>query len=92
MPALSNRGKRPLHPQARPVRAEDVGGTRFSCHQAMEKFMTINPEIFWSVLAALFAYGLSNHVIGVVLGRITGQPRVATNHLSGGRAGGKAAS
>ncbi|WP_178129921.1 hypothetical protein [Pseudomonas sp. MWU12-2323] len=54
--------------------------------------MTINPEIFWSVLAALFAYGLSNHVIGVVLGRITGQPRVATNHLSGGRAGGKAAS
>lgn len=48
--------------------------------------MTINPEIFYSVLAALFAYGLSKHVVGVVLGRLWGQPRAATNHLAGRKA------
>lgn len=49
--------------------------------------MTINPEIFWSVLAALFAYGLSKHVIGVVVGLLWGkQPRAATNHQAGRKA------
>lgn len=46
--------------------------------------MTINPEIFWSVLAALFVYSLSKHVIGVVLGRLWGkQPQAATSHQEG---------
>lgn len=49
--------------------------------------MTINPEIFWSVLAALFAYGLSKHVLGVALGRLwSKQPQAATNHLAGRKA------
>ena len=49
--------------------------------------MTINPEIFWSVLAALFAYGLSKHVVGIVLGYLwTKQPQAATNHQVGRKA------
>lgn len=46
--------------------------------------MTINPEIFWSVLTALFAYGISKHVLGVVLGRLwTVQPKAAINPRTG---------
>lgn len=46
--------------------------------------MTINPEIFFSVLAALFAYGLSKHLLVVVLGHLWGkQPVAATNHQVG---------
>ncbi len=44
------------------------------------KAMTINPEIFWSVLAALAAYGISKHVVVVGLGQIWGNPK---NHLTG---------
>lgn len=50
--------------------------------------MTINPEIFWSVLAALFAYGISKHVIGVVFGQLWGkQPQAATNHQTARKQG-----
>jgi hypothetical protein len=50
----------------------------------MEKPMTINPEIFWSVLTALFAYGISKHLLGVVLGQLFGKQSVAaTNHQTG---------
>lgn len=46
--------------------------------------MTINPEIFWSVLAALIAYGISKHVLAVALGQLCGKrPQAATNNLTG---------
>ncbi|RMR16821.1 hypothetical protein ALP90_200029 [Pseudomonas amygdali pv. ulmi] len=48
--------------------------------------MTINLEIFCSVLAALFAYSLIKRVIGVVLGRLWGQPQVAASHPVGRKA------
>lgn len=51
-----------------------------------EVIMTINLEIFCSVLAALFAYSLIKHVIGVVLGRLWGQPLVAASHPVGRKA------
>ncbi|NWD57166.1 hypothetical protein HX878_20760 [Pseudomonas veronii] len=50
--------------------------------------MTINPEIFWSVLAALVAYGISKHVFGVAWGQLWGkQPQAATNHQAGRKQG-----
>ncbi len=48
------------------------------------KAMTINPEIFWSVLATLIAYGISKHVLAVALGQLCGKrPQAATNNLTG---------
>lgn len=49
--------------------------------------MTINPEIFLSVLAALSVYGLSKNVIALVLGRLWGkQVQGATNQVVGRKA------
>lgn len=46
--------------------------------------MTINPEIFCSVLAALFVYGMSKHVVGVAMGQLWGKrPQAAPSHLTG---------
>lgn len=46
--------------------------------------MTINPEIFCSVLAALFVYGMSKHVVGVAMVQLWGKrPQAAPSHLTG---------
>lgn len=43
--------------------------------------MTINPEIFWSVLAALFVYGLGKHLVAVALSQFGRRP--SENHAEG---------
>lgn len=46
---------------------------------------TINPEIFWSVLAALVAYGVVKHLLGVALGQLLGKQSVAATNRPTGR-------
>lgn len=45
---------------------------------------TINSEIFWSVLAAIVAYGVSKHLLAVTLDQLLGkQSAGATNNPTG---------
>lgn len=41
---------------------------------------SINPEIFWSVLAALFAYGVGKHLVRVALGQLLDKKSVAVTN------------
>lgn len=45
---------------------------------------TINSEIFWSVLAAIVAYGVGKHLLAVTLDQLLGkQSAGATNNPAG---------
>lgn len=45
--------------------------------------MTINPEIFWSMLAALCVYGIGKHLLCVALGQLLGgRAKGAISHMA----------
>lgn len=52
--------------------------------------MMINPEIFWSVLAALCVYGLGKHLLNVGLSQLLGgKAKSAVNHPVGAASQGR---